>query len=247
VPVSRHPSESPEPVLLLGPDSSVRRIAGPLLLLGYRGVPANDAGSVRRAQERGGPMACAGLIASDHGLPDAAASIREIHELLAGSLVWTVWGTRVEGDAAHALRAAGVRFALADPFSEEELRFVLNEASQLHNTDAPRMDARVPTTLRARVVTKTGERLALVCNLSLSGAYLATPRPALRGGRVELELPLPESDVRVIADVLWNNVPGNLQRAHAPVGMGVRFVEVPAEAEPALRAFLAERAAAYRL
>jgi PilZ domain len=242
--VSRHPSAPPEPVLLLGPDASVRRIAGPLLLLGYRGVSAHDAGTVRRAQERGAPGANAGLIASEHGVPDVAAAIREIHELLAASLVWTVWGPRVEGFAATVLRAAGVRYALVDPFSEEELRFVLNESTQVH--DSPRADLRVPTTLRARVVTKTGERLALVCNLSMTGAYLATPRPALRGGRVEIELPLPESDVRLFADVLWNNVPGNLQR-HAPIGMGVRFVDVPAEVVPALRAYIHECAAGYRL
>jgi hypothetical protein len=245
--VVRHPSAPPEPVLLLGPESSLRRIAGPLLLLGYRGVPASDAGSARRSHERGAPPACAGLIASAHGLPDAAAAIREVHESLASPLVWTVWGPRLEGADATALRAAGVRYALADPFSEEELRFVLNEASHLRRPEAPRVDARVPTSLRARVVTKTGDRLALVCNLSLSGAYLATPRPALRGGHIELELPLPEGDVVVQAEVLWNNVPGNLQRPNAPVGMGVRFAELPSEVASTLRAYIDECAASYRL
>jgi hypothetical protein len=225
----------------------MRRIAGPLLLLGYRGVPANDAGSARRAHERGGPPACAGLIASEHGLSDPATAIREVHESLSGPLVWTVWGPRIEGPGAGALRAAGVRYALSDPFTEEELRFVLNEASHLRRPDTPRIDARVPTSLRARVVTKTGERLALVCNLSLTGAYLATPRPALRGGRVELELPLPEGDVRIEAEVLWNNVPGNLQRPNAPVGMGVRFAELPSDVASVLRAYIEECAATYRL
>jgi hypothetical protein len=46
---------------------------------------------------------------------------------------------------------------------------------------------------------------------------------------------------------MWNNVPGNLRRPNAPVGMGVRFTEVPPEAKAALDRYIAERAKTYHL
>src|SRR6185369_15784924 len=144
------------------------------------------------------------------------------------------------------LRRAGVHFALFDPFTDEELRFVVNEAHHAGSPEIPRIDQRVPTHMRARVTTKTGERVAVVCNLSTVGAYLATPRPALRGGTVQVMVPLDEGDVEVEGLVMWNNVPGNLRRPNAPIGMGVRFTEVLPEAKAALDRYIAERAKAYR-
>jgi hypothetical protein len=63
--------------------------------------------------------------------------------------------------------------------------------------------------------------VAVVCNLSTLGAYLATPRPAMRGGTLRIEVPLDEGEVEAQGLVMWNNVPGNLRRTNVPVGMGV--------------------------
>ena len=55
-------------------------------------------------------------------------------------------------------------------------------------------------------------------------------------GTVELRAGLPGGDAVVDAEVVWNNVPGNLRRANAPIGMGVRFVDMDAEVYDALPA-----------
>lgn len=231
-------------MLVLGPERACRRVSGALLLLGYRGVAVSDAATALRALAGAGTVIC-GLVSGE--LPEPAPVLAELHESLATPLVWTLWGVRPESDSAAALRAAHVRFLLNEPFTEEDLRFVLDTSHQLGDYSAPRIEPRVPTSLRARVITKTGERVAVLCNLSKHGAYLATPRPALRGGRIELEIPLPGHSIRTEADVLWNNVPGNLRRPNAPVGMGVRFFGLPSACLAALDSYLEERAATYRL
>ena len=112
-----------------------------------------------------------------------------------------------------------------------------------HRGQAPR---RV-TLIRARVTTKTGERVAVICNLSTLGAYLATPRPAMRSGTLTIQVPLKDGEVEIQGLVLWNNVPGNLRRANVPVGMGVQFTEVSPAAVIALKHYIEERAKSYRL
>jgi hypothetical protein len=235
-----------KPVLVLAPERRARALSGYLLVLGYRAHQAADVTACLRSLADA-PGIRVGLLASDSGLASPAAAVREIGDAFGTPLVWIVFGDRPDSDDAGPLRRAGARYALADPFTDEELRFVLNEAHHTGSPDAPRVDQRVPVSFRARVVTKTGERVAHVCNLSELGAYLATPRPALRGGLVTLHLPLDDAALELTAQVIWNNVPGNLRRPNAPIGMGVRFADVPADAVPVLRRYLREREQVYRL
>ena len=229
---------------MLGSEQETRSIAGALLLLGLRGIRADDAAGALHALASTSATPCAGVLSARLAQP--IDTLRAIRAALGLRLVWTLWGPRPEPAVASALRKEQVRFVLADPFSEEELRFVLNEGSA-DSVEALRGEPRVPTPLRARVVAKTGERVAAVCNLSAAGAYLATPRPTLRGGRVEVHLPLPNGPLLLDAEVLWNNVPGNLRKPHAPIGMGVRFLPTSRDDAAALEAYVAERSAAFRL
>jgi len=245
--VSRTESAARQQVLILGPAERARFLAGYLLLLEYRAAGAKDQGAALRVLAQAAPAIRVALLATDHGLPDATAALREINQLSPAPLEWIAIGRRPDDAELRALRSAGVHFALFDPFTDEELRFVVNEAHHAGSPDIPRVDQRVPTHMRARVTTKTGERVAVVCNLSTVGAYLATPRPALRGGTVQVMVPLDDGEVEVEGLVMWNNVPGNLRRPNAPIGMGVRFTEVPPEAKAALDRYIAERAKAYRL
>jgi hypothetical protein len=243
--VSKEHAGQRQPVLLLGPDRACRRLAGALLLIRYRGIAATDGASALRAIAASGADVVGGMLSAD--LVEPIAVLRELHASLAAPLLWTLWGVRPDAGRAAELRRQNVRFVLAEPFTEEDLRFVLDAGYQLGAFESMRKAPRVPTSLRARVVTKTGERVAIVCNLSIGGVYLATPRPALRGGQIDFEIPLPDLPLRTTAEVLWNNVPGNLRRPGAPVGMGVRFSDLPAPTLAALQRFLEARAASYRL
>lgn len=215
------------------------------MLIGYRAIRALDAASAVHALASLDVLPCIGLVS--RALPAATDALRAIRLGTGASLHWTLWGARPDPVEAAVLRAEGVRFLLPEPFADEDLRFVLTEALRETHPGTPRAEARVPTPLRARVLAKTGERVASVHNLSSTGAYLATPRPTLRGGTVEVHLALPAGELRLTADVLWNNVPGNLRRPGAPIGMGVRFVDVARDAALALDAYVEERVAAYRL
>lgn len=242
-------SDSParQQVLIIGPVERARFLAGYLLLLGYRAAGAKDVTAALRVLSQASPPIRVGLLATDHGLADAADALREVAGLSPCPLQWIAIGRRPESATITVLRGAGVHFALFDPFTDEELRFVVNEAHHAGSPEVPRIEQRVPTHMRARVTTKTGERVAVVCNLSTLGAYLATPRPALRTGMVKVMIPLEEGPIEIEGLVMWNNVPGNLRRANAPIGMGVRFTDVPPPAAAALKRYVEERAQAYRL
>ena len=245
--VSGTDTNARQQVLILGPDERARFLAGHLLLLGYRAAGAKDVAEALRMLALASPPIRVGLLASDHGLADPAAALREIATLSPHPLQWIAIGRRPDNSEIEMLRGAGVHFALFDPFSDEELRFVVSEAHHAGSPEVLRIERRVPTLIRARVTTKTGERVAVACNLSTLGAYLATPRPAMRGGTLRMQVPLEEGEVEVQGLVMWNNVPGNLRRPNIPIGMGVRFTEVSRDATAALERFIAEREKAYRI
>ena len=236
-------------VLVLGPEERARALSSRLSLLGCcRGLPAADLEGALRAQAAAPRAFAVGFLASDHGLPDLSRTLQRVGEWAASSGIrWVAFGPRPGPEACAGLREAGVQFSLFDPNSDEELRFVAGLA--LHGGDHahPRAEERMPADLPARILTRNGEKVALIHNLSATGAYVATPRPTLRGGTVRLHFALPAREVQLDAQVLWNNVPGNLRRLHAPIGMGLRFVAVPPDVERALTAWVEERGRSYRL
>lgn len=233
---------------MLSPEERGRTLSGRLSLLGCcRAVQVQDLPAALRAQAarpRGFP---AGFVASDHGIPDLPDALRLLGERSEGPLRWIAFGPRPDDAALTALRAAGVEFALFDPANDEELRFVFNQALHRGAASVPRIEKRVPADLPARIVTRNGEKVALIYNLSATGAYVATPRPTLRGGTVQLLFSLPGGEVAVAAQVMWNNVPGNLRRFNAPIGMGLRFTSVPGDVQEELLHWVDQRAQAYRL
>lgn len=238
-----------EQVLVIGPEERARALAGRIGLVGCcRGVPVSSLEAALRAQAVSPRPFAAGFVASDHGLADLAEALR----MLAahgrdGRMRWVAFGPRPQPDALARLRAAGVELALFDPASDEELRFVANQALYRDEDGTLRADDRVPADLPARIVTRTGEKVALIYNLSPTGAYVATPRPNLRGGSLQLHFTLSGGEVALQAQVMWSNVPGNLRRFNAPIGMGLRFTSVPDDVHGQLLRWVEERAQAYRL
>jgi hypothetical protein len=101
--------------------------------------------------------------------------------------------------------------------------------------------------LAAQVFQAGRQKPARVYTLSSGGAYLETPRPTMRGARVEVEMAIGAGPVRAVGVVVYTNVPGNLHRTNLPVGMGVRFSDLSDPASAALRRLVAEASLALSL
>ncbi|MDJ0866008.1 MAG: PilZ domain-containing protein [Myxococcota bacterium] len=235
------------PVLILGEREKGAPLAGRVLLLDYRALQAESPAAAAESLAEAPGEIRAVLLAEAAWAARYADLIGAMRAGAPSELTIVALGGRPDAGAISALREAGVRLALFGDFSDEELRFVVNRAHRGIDDPELRTDERVPTDLVARVVTKTGERSALVYGLSCEGAFLVTQRPAMRGGRVQVGLKLPGQEVSLDAEVVWNNVPGNLRKGQAPVGMGVRFAPPAPETAAALRAYVKQRTAAYLL
>lgn len=178
-------------------------------------------------------------------LERAVAALRRADE--GGELPLLGAGARPDADLRARLRRAGVRYALWTPLDEPTLRFQINRAlaesepsgdRQARERRALRVPAQWPVELSSGGRCKP----ATLTSLSAHGAFLATPRPSLPRALLHFTLPLPSGDVRVAAQVVMTNVPGNLARRNLPLGMGVRFRGLPEEAEARVRTYTEERA-----
>lgn len=194
------------------------------------------------------PPVRAALIPPDAPLPDLPHSVRFVRERSREeSLRFVVVGPRPGEPERQQLRAAGLDLALWEPFNDGELRFVVNHVLYNPRRGDSRSQLRVPTSIIARVIGSTGEKVALVYNLSLEGAYLETDRPNQAGAKIQVELPLTPVTAMLEAEVLSNNVVGNLYRENLPTGMGVRFLHMEEGIREALGAYIEERAMAFQL
>jgi len=251
----RRPSDEKPTILLLGYGERHAALAGRLLLLQFRPERA-DALAAALARLRGedtpadAPPVRAVLLPVPLPLDDPpgdVAALREADPKAEPALV--VVGARPDAAGLDRLRKAGVRFACFDPWTDSEIRFILNRA--IHEPGraqtAVRDGLRVPTNLMGRVFGGAGEKPVLVYNVSVGGAYLETHRPSPVGATVKLELPLDRDPLRLTASVVSTNVPGNLRRPNLPLGMGVRFAAPEPSTMATLERYVATRAKEFEL
>jgi hypothetical protein len=239
-------SERPT-VLLLPLEGRLDDISGRLLLVHYRGRIVSSLPEAERLLQTEQPPIRAAILSSEPKLDGLAVTLRKLREASAdGELKFVALGARPSESARQKLRSAGVDWALYDAFSDTELRFLLNQAYHEDDKGERREEPRIPTTLTAKVKSTTGTKVAMVYNLSSTGAYLETLRPSQVGVRIEVELPLPAGAIELPATVVSTNVTGNLRRENLPRGMGVRFESLTPEREGALTQYIEERAAAFR-
>lgn len=237
-----------ESFLLLGFGAAYARLAHRLVGLGFLALRAETLEDALGTLQLADPPARAFLLPPDPSLPDLGPSLRWLAERsLDGNLRAAVVGARPGPEALARLRAAGVGLALFDPFTDGELRFVLNFLAYNPRCGEWRSRLRVPTQLTARLAGETPAKEARVHDLSCDGAYLETPEPAAAGSRLALELPLPSGPLRVAARVLTRREPGPWHRETLPTGMGVRFLDVAPSAREALERFVDERARSFQL
>jgi hypothetical protein len=191
----------------------------------------------------------AAVIPADLSLPDLGGIVHAVRAGgRTGMLPMLACGTRPDPTSRDRLRRAGVEHALWFPLDDHMLRFQANRA--LAGGMPARMERkaeRVPTNWPVTFRLAGREKPAKVYSLSARGAFLATAQPSLPRTLVHVQLPLPQCDARVAAEVVMTNVAGNLAKAGLPAGMGVRFRAVDDSTEAALLAFTIEKARALRV
>lgn len=151
------------------------------------------------------------------------------------------YGKKPDERQAAALRAAGVLLALWDGYDETVLRFQLNRLVAGDASSADRGARRVPTHLPVRIQVGGREKVGMLYSLSQGGCFIETPRASMDGARLRVLVTLGETPLELDGLVVFANVPGNLQRPNLPLGMGVRFVDLPAEAGCTISDFVQAR------
>lgn len=158
------------------------------------------------------------------------------------------FGERPDADQRGRLRRAGADYGLWNPIDDNTLRFQVNRAlSGGGPLVSTRRAPRVPTNWPVEVHVGGREKPAKLYSISARGAFLATPRPSMPRAIVHLTLPLPEGDLRVSAEVVATNVPGNLVKKNLPIGMAVRWSGLNDQSEAQIRCFVDDRDGRLRL
>jgi hypothetical protein len=235
-------------LLALGFGDGFNALAGRLRVLNYVALRADLTEEGVRALQRSGAPIRAVMLSSRHSLGDLSFALDRLRgHAPTGLLRFVAAGPRAGHAALGELSRAGVEFALWDPYDDAALRFVLNQASHDPRIEESRRSPRVPTRMLARVFSHVGEKTALVYNISEEGAFLETPRPTCDKGHIRLEIPLPSGTVTLAAQVITTNVPGNIEKNNLPMGMGLRFIDVPKEIRKALAEHVAATTELFRI
>lgn len=151
------------------------------------------------------------------------------------------YGKAPDGKQAKALRQAGVLLALWDGYDEAMLRFQLNRLIAGETPSVVRRSRRAPTHLPVRVTVGGRDKDGTLYSLAEGGCFIESPRACMDGARLMISFELEDWRFEVPGEVVFANVPGNLQRPNLPLGMGVRFGEMPKASEDRLKRFIQER------
>lgn len=240
----RNVSHTPSVLILDGAGQRLTALAERVRTLGFSAVRAKTPEEAIDLLENPRFDFGAALVAPDLPVADLAGAIARLRDRSARRLICLAVGPRPGPDGLARLREAGIELALWNPLDDATLRFQLNRAASAFACETLRREQRAPTDWRVRFFTGGRQKDAQVYSLSARGAFLATPRPSLRGASVALELPLPAESLAVGARVLYTNVPGNLQRSTLPVGMAVEFSVLTPDVADSIRRSVAERALA---
>lgn len=116
-------------------------------------------------------------------------------------------------------------------------------AEPAHQRNAERHDLEVAVDLESDSNFYTG----LTQNISTGGLFIATHQIKRVGDRIRLKFTLPGTQQSIACDteVRWIRENSSLHRIEGASGMGVRFVNMPAEDIAAIQAFLERRDSLY--
>jgi hypothetical protein len=236
-------------ILVLGDhDTALSNLAERCRRIGYRAVRAETVEEAVLLSEDRGLRFGVAAIRPDWPVADMAAALQELRTRCRSPRMAAIaTGTNPDPGDRDRLRRSGIELALWNPIGDHALRFQLNRAMATSGPDLLRGEERTPTGWRARVLSRGRAKAAAVYSISPDGAFLVTQRPTQRGTRIAIVFELPEEPLSVDAEVVYTNVPGNLQRRRLPDGMAVRFLDLDADAQHRLRRGLRDSASHYRV
>ncbi len=235
-------------VLLFGFGKAHDGLAGRIVVLGYRAQRANEIEAAVDLIRRQDQPVRVLMFPPDAPFANRTLDLRRMAELSGAlGLRCIVSGPQPNAASLAALKRDGVRFALWEGFHDAELRFTLNAALYDDTRGQLRPAQRVPASLIARIKSTSGEKAGMLYNLSATGAFIETQRPNMPGGRITLTIEFSDGAVATPANVVFANVPGNLQKPNLPLGMGVKFSGMSSAAAERVSKYIAERARSYEL
>jgi hypothetical protein len=212
-----------------------------LVRLGVEALYANDLDEASLLARQEGLRVRGALAPSSVGAGDAAEILDAIAphtNVRPASLVLA--GPRPEDDTVTALRAAGLRWGLWEPYEPAELRFLATLAVWEGSDSELRIEPRVPTSLRASVTVAGKTRPVRVLDLTTTGAFLEVDAPPAPGRNLGLEIALPSGSIQIVAYVRWVRATAQKAPVELPAGCGVEFAPPqPAEAEALRQQMLA--------
>ena len=168
-------------VLILGEHgSAINDLASRARAMGFSVVRAKmPLDAIELARSRGEQLGAV-LIDPDLPVPDLASVV----EALASELAIPRTSIIAAGIGAESLEpadASAIERVLRAPVEDNVLRFELNRALSGDQLSRPRSSERAPMGWQVRVYQGGRVKNASVYSLSNGGAYLETPRPAMRG------------------------------------------------------------------
>ena len=235
-------SDEPTAVIVVeSGDGQSEKLARRLSEIGINPIRVADLDEACRQLEEPWPLIRVVLLPASLAAERIARTLKSLSRAAPQGLRYVSFGDPPDRKWRKRLRGAGVNLALWEPYDDAMLRFQLNRAIGEDSNASRRDDPRIPTYLLARASSGSRQKEGIVYSLSEAGAFLETSRPNLEGATVAVELRIPGRALTLKAHVAFVNVPGNLQRPNLPHGMGMRFIDTPAEDRKALRAYIKTR------
>ncbi len=226
-------------LLLDSQEAELGRMAMRLLELGIDVMYANDLDEAallsRQEVHRLGAV-----LASSQGPRSHIENIvnRVCSGLDAGASSLVLVGPELAEEKAAALRDLGIQWRICEPYDERDLRFGLSLAMSKEHADDRRKSLRIPTEIPTAVFMGRYRQDVTVHNLSLNGAYFASPHPFLPGGQLSIEIPLPDGTFIAKGEVRNAKTADVTGRSDVPDGMGVAFTHINEKSTNLLQGFV---------
>lgn len=215
-------------------------LATSLVRLGVEPIRVDSLAEAAEIAESG-QYALNGVLLPSHlpgaDLANAMKSIRRSEPTLNGM----AYGKEPEPTQRTDLQRAGILFALWDGYDEGVLRFQVNRLVTKDKHLSLRDSKRAPTHTPVRMLLGGREKPGVLYSISEGGCFIETKRASMDGAQLKLIFRLLEVDYSLDGVVAFANVPGNLQRPNLPLGMGVRFQDIPDQARWQLADFIRDR------